>query len=269
MAASSYDSALRGLLAHEGGYTNHPSDPGGPTNWGITLADARKYWKISAIAADVKAMPVGVAKAIYRDKYWNALRCDDLPAGVDYAVFDYGVNSGIVRSAKVLRRVVGANGGAGAIDDETLALVRARDATKLIAAICEERLAFLRRLKTWPVFGAGWSRRVGDVRAAALAMTAGVRGPANTSIAGGKAIVPINKAAQKGMTGGIVAAGAATAQQAHEAGTHPTLVAAIILIAVAMALGAWVFWRWRQKRQQTAPMAISAAAPRSDPAPSR
>jgi lysozyme family protein len=107
MAASSYDDALKRVLVHEGGYSNHPSDPGGPTNWGITIHDARAHWKPDATAADVRAMPVAVAKQIYRSKYWDALRGDDLPAGVDYAVFDYGVNSGIGRAAKVLQRFVG------------------------------------------------------------------------------------------------------------------------------------------------------------------
>src|SRR5258705_5153236 len=101
MTASSYDEALRRVIVHEGGYSNHPTDPGGPTNWGITIHDARAYWKTEATAADVRSMPVEVAKDIYRSKYWDAMRCDDLPAGVDYAVFDYGVNSGIGRAVRV------------------------------------------------------------------------------------------------------------------------------------------------------------------------
>ena len=64
MTASTYDEALRRVLAHEGGYTNHPSDPGGPTNWGITIQDARKYWKARATAADVQAMPVAVGDGV-------------------------------------------------------------------------------------------------------------------------------------------------------------------------------------------------------------
>ena len=91
MTAANYDEALRRLLAHEGGYTNHPSDPGGPTNFGITIHDYRKYVKPNATAADVRAMTVDEAKAIYRAKYWNAQRCDGLPAGVDYSVFDYAL----------------------------------------------------------------------------------------------------------------------------------------------------------------------------------
>jgi len=170
MSASSYDEALSRLLAHEGGYSNHPADPGGPTNYGITLADARAYWKRDATAADVRAMPRAVARQIYRTKYWSALRGNDLPAGVDYAVFDYGVNSGIGRAGKVLRRLVGLPDGTSAIDDDVIAAVWRRPPKRLIEAICDERLAFLQGLKTWAVFGNGWGRRVREVRAAALAM---------------------------------------------------------------------------------------------------
>ena len=120
MAASSYDEALKRVLEHEGGYSNHPSDPGGPTNWGITIFDYRKYVNPKATAADVRRMTVEVARKIYRDKYWNALRCDELPAGVDYATFDYGVNSGISRAAKVLQRLLGVDAD-GEIGPNTLA----------------------------------------------------------------------------------------------------------------------------------------------------
>lgn len=170
MTASSYDAALARLLAHEGGYTNHPADPGGPTNYGITIVDYRKYVKPDATAADVRAMKLDEAKAIYRAKYGDAQRCDALPAGVDYAVFDYGVNSGIGRSGKVLRRVLRLPDSTSVVNDAVITAVGASDAKVLIAAICDERLRFLQSLKTWPVFGAGWGRRVAEVRAAALAM---------------------------------------------------------------------------------------------------
>src|SRR5713226_4364011 len=170
MAASSYDEALERLLVHEGGYSNHPSDPGGPTNWGITIHDARAYWKKDATASDVRNMPVEVAKDIYRSKYWGAMRCDELPAGVDYAVFDYGVNSGIGRAGKVLRRKLGLQDNASSITNEVIAAASKREPKALIEAVCDERLAFLQGLRTWSVFGNGWGRRVGEVRAAALTM---------------------------------------------------------------------------------------------------
>ena len=131
MTASSYDEALRRVLVHEGGYSNHPSDPGGPTNWGITIHDARAYWKTAATAADVRSMPVEVAKDIYRSKYWDAMRCNDLPAGVDYAVFDYGVNSGIGRAVRVLQRLVGTDVD-GEVGPNTIAATARMAAVKLI-----------------------------------------------------------------------------------------------------------------------------------------
>lgn len=177
MTTSSYNAALARLLAHEGGYTNHPSDPGGPTNFGITIADYRKYVKAGATAPDVRTMTADEAKTIYRARYWDAQRCDDLPAGVDYAVFDYGVNSGIGRSGKVLRRVLSLPDTTHKVSDDVIAAARRADAKTLVAAICDERLRFLKALKTWPVFGKGWGRRVAEVRSAALAMAAQATAP--------------------------------------------------------------------------------------------
>lgn len=177
MTACNYEAALARLLAHEGGYSNHPSDPGGPTKFGITIADYRKYVKPDATPADVRAMTVADAKAIYRARYWDAQRCDELPAGVDYAVFDYGVNSGIGRSGKVLRRMLSLPDTTHKVSDDVIAAAKRADAKALVAAICDERLRFLKALKTWPVFGKGWGRRVAEVKAAALAMAAQATAP--------------------------------------------------------------------------------------------
>src|SRR5436309_3777336 len=145
MSADCYAESIRRLLVSEGGYVNHPSDPGGPTNFGITLGDYRRYVKADATAADVRAMKVQEAKAIYRAKYWNVVCGDDLPAGVDYCVFDYAVNSGTGRAPKVLQRVLGISV-SGRMDEATLATTRGRDARALIQAICDERMRFLRSL---------------------------------------------------------------------------------------------------------------------------
>jgi lysozyme family protein len=225
--------ALRRVLAHEGGYSNHPSDPGGPTNFGITIADYRKYAKPHATAADVKAMRLDEAKAIYRAHYWAPLCCDELPAGLDYAVFDYGVNSGVGRAARVLRRLAGLSGDAP-LDAALLAAVRKRDARDLITRLCDERLSFLKRLKTWPVFGAGWGRRVAQVRAMALGMAASTPQPS--------AAVRHATAA-----GGIATAGAAAAQQAHQSGARPIIVLAIALATTALLVCLWLVWRRRRR----------------------
>ena len=180
MAASNYDASLGRVLKHEGGYSNHPSDPGGATNFGITIANYARFKGRTVTAAEMRAMPLSDAKAIYKASYWNALRCDELPAGLDYAVFDYGVNSGVARAAKVVARLLGHQAD-GRMTDALIAAVRARPASDLIGRLCDERLAFLKALKTWPVFGAGWGRRVSEVRRDALAMAKGAPGPSVVS----------------------------------------------------------------------------------------
>ena len=177
MTAANYAEALRRVLAHEGGYTNHPDDPGGPTNFGITIADYRRYVKADASAADVRAMRLDEAKAIYRARYWDAMRCDELPCGLDYSVFDFGVNSGNARAVKYLQRLIGIAPN-GEMTKAALAAANKRDAGDLVERLCDARLAFLKGLKTWPVFGKGWGRRVGEVKAVALAMAKAGQAPA-------------------------------------------------------------------------------------------
>lgn len=253
MAGATYDGALKRLLAHEGGYTNHPSDPGGPTNFGITIHDYRRYLKAGATAADVRAMRLGEATAIYRSKYWDAVRGDDLPAGVDYAVFDYGVNSGVGRAVKVLQRLLGLADD-GRMSDAVVAAVGRHSAADLIGRMCDERMAFLKRLRTWPVFGAGWGRRVREVRAAALAMAknAPVSVATRTAPSAGKGVVSVHAPAQKGTAGAIAVAGTVTAQQAHQAGARPSIVVTIVFVTAVLTLGGWLAWRWHQRRRQLA-----------------
>ena len=235
MSAANFEEALRRLLMHEGGYTNHPSDPGGPTNFGITIADYRKYVKADATAADVRSMQLSEAKAIYRARYWDAQRCDELPAGIDYAVFDYGVNSGIGRSGKVLRRLLGLPDATHLVTGEVVRAAGQRDPAELVVAICDERLAFLKRLKTWPVFGAGWGRRVADVKRAALAMTKPTASPTTM--------------ARKAAAGGVVVAGTVAAQQAHQAGAQPFAIAVVLIVTAAIIAAVWWWRRRRQHRQ--------------------
>lgn len=259
MTATNRESSIVKCLVHEGGYTNHPSDPGGPTNWGITIFDARKHWKPGATAADVKAMPKSVAIDIYRAKYWAPIRCDEMPAGLDYALFDYGVNSGIARAGKVLRRVVGLPDDTWAVTDAVTAAVAKRDPGALIAAVCDERLRFLRSLRTWPTFGGGWGRRVAEVRAAALHMAAAAgkadRPPAPAApatVAPAKGIVPPPAAARKvivqGGGAGGVAAGAGLWGWVE---VHP-IEAGVLALAGVAAIGGAVYAlnRWHRARQE-------------------
>lgn len=147
-----YNYALQQVLKSEGGYTNDPRDPGGPTNYGITIADYRMYINKSGTADDVKNMHLADAQSIYRSKYWNAVNGDTLPSGVDYCVFDYGVNSGVGRAKKVYNNL------------------KTDNPKDTINAICDERLKFLQSLGTWSHFGKGWGARVASVRAGSLAL---------------------------------------------------------------------------------------------------
>ncbi len=258
MAASTYDEALRRLLVHEGGYTNHPSDPGGPTNYGITIYDYRKYVKPDATAADVRAMSVDEAKAIYRKRYWDAQRCNELPAGVDYSIFDYGVNSGVGRSGKVLRRVVGLPDSTHVVTDEVLRAVAKRDPKALVIAINDERLAFLKRLRTWPVFGKGWGARVAAVKSVSLRM-ASQQAPAPSIVPDaapvpGKGVVPAPAAAKKVIVGAGTAAPVAAGGGFWDwIAAHPFETAALGC-GVVLVVGGSVYAlnRWHQARQEAA-----------------
>lgn len=166
-----YHEAMAKVFEDEGGYTNDRADPGGPTNFGITIIDARMYWKHDATAADMRLMPKSVAEEIYNKHYAQPIRYDDLLPGVDYAVLDYGINSGISRAAKVLQRIVGVEPD-GKIGNVTLHAIIDRDSVVVINGIYDERLHFLQGLRTWPVFGKGWGRRVKEGRALALKLAA-------------------------------------------------------------------------------------------------
>lgn len=172
-----YERCLAEVLEQEGGYSNDPGDPGGPTKYGITIFDCRMYWKHDATAADVRALPLDVAKQIYKSKYWDKISGDVLPSGVDLAVFDYEVNSG-TRGPMVLQRFLDVPDD-GVVGPNTLAALVGKDPTKLITEICDERLSFLKRLGTWRLFGRGWGRRVAEVKALALKMATNTATPVN------------------------------------------------------------------------------------------
>jgi lysozyme family protein len=174
MAAANFEASLAAVLAHEGGYVNHPRDPGGPTNFGITLRTLAGWRGRPVTAADVKALPRSEVGAIYRRQYWTPIRGDELPAGLDLALFDYAVNSGPGRAVRDLQRCIGATPD-GVLGLITLQAIKARDPASMIHALLDRRLAFMRSLKTWRTFRRGWQRRVEETREAALEMAVGVK----------------------------------------------------------------------------------------------
>ena len=168
---ANFDAALKAILHHEGGYVNHPADPGGMTNLGVT----KRIWEEwVGHEVDEKAMrgltPEMVAP-LYKVKYWDKIKGDELPTGVDYCVFDAAVNSGPGRAAKWLQACVGVEPDGG-IGPKTLAAVAAFDPKELVEDYAKRRLSFLMDLKTWPTFGKGWGRRVAEVQTSASTMLA-------------------------------------------------------------------------------------------------
>jgi lysozyme family protein len=159
------------MLAHEGGYVHHEKDPGGRTNHGVTQRVWEEWVGHEVDEKQMRALTPEVVAPLYKRKYWDAVRADDLVAGVDYVVFDVAVNSGPGRAVKFLQSCVGvtADGGFG---PATLAAVKKaeEDPARLIELYCAKRLEFLQSLKTFETFGKGWSRRVQEVKDKALKM---------------------------------------------------------------------------------------------------
>ena len=166
---SNFKASLAHVLVSEGGWADHPEDPGGPTMKGITLAVFKRHFGQDKKKDDLRNISDAQLAEIYASGYWEKCRCDDLPEGLDYTVFDGAVNSGPGRSAKWLQKAVGAKTD-GSIGPKTLARVSESDPVLTIEHICDERLTFLKKLSTWSSFGKGWQRRVERVRATALVM---------------------------------------------------------------------------------------------------
>ena len=150
-----FDEAFHHLLGHEGGYVNHPDDPGGETNWGVTKVVARQH----GYEGLMKDMPVGVAKAIYRKSYWDAVQADNLPPAIRYAVFDAAVNSGVGTAVRWLQQAVGAPPD-GVLGPKTLAAINEVNPDGLLRRMLAKRLTAMTSMSGWPSFSKGWARRV-------------------------------------------------------------------------------------------------------------
>ena len=153
-----FDQAFTKLLGHEGGYVNHPNDPGGETNWGVTKAVARDF----GYTGSMRDLPRDTAKRIYRVQYWDAIKADEMPDAVRYPLFDAAVNSGVGQAARWLQRALGVadDGKIGAI---TIAKAKQSDGVAVASAMIGQRLQFMTNLSTWPAFGKGWARRIASL----------------------------------------------------------------------------------------------------------
>ncbi len=154
-----FASSLAHVLKHEGGWADHPRDPGGATMKGVTLKTYSDWLGRQATKDELRAISDEHLTSIYKARFWDAVRADDLPAGLDYVVFDMAVNSGPSRAARVLQSAIGVTPD-GAIGPKTLAAVAAHDPAALIAAFQRNRQHFLEALPAFDAFGKGWTRRV-------------------------------------------------------------------------------------------------------------
>lgn len=166
---SNFEKALAAVLHHEGGFVNHPDDPGGMTNLGCTKTVWEEHCGHPVDEKAMRALTPADVAPLYKRKYWDKIQGDELPNGVDYAVFDCAINSGPGRAAKFLQACVGVEPDGG-IGPKTLAAVKAFNSKQLVEDYSKRRLSFLMDLPKWSVFGKGWSRRVSEVEATALTM---------------------------------------------------------------------------------------------------
>ena len=150
-----FDTAFHHLLGHEGGYSNHESDPGGETMWGVTKVVARAH----GYEGLMKDLPVSLAKAIYRKSYWDAVQAESLPPLIRYAVFDAGVNSGPGTAIKWLQEAVGATPD-GALGPKTLAAINELNPEGILRRMLAKRLSAMTSMSGWPSFSRGWARRI-------------------------------------------------------------------------------------------------------------
>lgn len=166
---NNFEASFQLMLKSEGGYSNHPADPGGVTNLGITRNSWERYIGHPVSENDMRSLTREMAKDFYETQYWDKIYCDDMPVGLDYAFFDFAVNSGTSRATKCLQECLKVRPD-GIIGPKTIEAIGLANPREVIQDLCDRRLAFLQGLPTWHVFGKGWGIRVQSVKDAALKM---------------------------------------------------------------------------------------------------
>jgi len=168
---SDWQKSFELMLKSEGGYVNNPADPGGMTNLGVTKATWENWVGRASDEAEMRGLTPEKVEPLYKKKYWDAVRGDELPAGISYLCFDFAVNAGAGRSIKTLQTAVGVtpDGGFGPM---TMAAVQAVEPNELIERFSQAKEDFYRSLTTFATFGKGWLNRVADVKVKASAMLA-------------------------------------------------------------------------------------------------
>jgi len=166
---SNFPASLALILKAEGGFVNHPRDPGGMTNLGVTRNVWKEWVKRDVDEAEMRSLTPELVAPLYKANYWDACKCSDLPRGVDYCVFDSAVNMGSSRAAKLLQTALGVTAD-GSIGRATIAAATAADPVELLEAFSLGKEAFYQSLPTFGVFGKGWLNRVAHVQDAAEGM---------------------------------------------------------------------------------------------------
>jgi lysozyme family protein len=174
---SNWDKSFDMVVAHEGGFTNDQRDKGnhlpdgreGCTMWGCTQAVWEKYVGHEVTQDDMKVLKKEDVKPVYKRDYWDAVRGDDLPAGVDYAVFDFAINAGPAAARKMIQRALGVNPD-GAIGPATMKAIQDADGKELMQKFSDAKTAFYKSLDNFSVYGKGWLKRVADVQTVASTM---------------------------------------------------------------------------------------------------
>ncbi len=167
-----FEKALKFVLGHEGGFSHHPHDPGGMTNLGVTRAVWEAYTGRPADEATMRGLTREAVTPLYRKRYWDSCRCDDLPDGIDLCVFDTAVNMGPTEASRILQRSIGLRAD-GIIGDRTIAAVVDIPADGLISDFSAERRGTYKKIRNYKTFGSGWIARANACERVAYRMADG------------------------------------------------------------------------------------------------
>ena len=164
-----FEKSLDLVLAHEGGYTNHLSDPGGRTNLGVTQQVWENYVGHKVDETEMRSFTKELVAPLYRKEYWDAVHGDQLPSGADYLAFDFAVNAGAFRSIKTIQRALNITAD-GIIGPVTVKAIQDTNAEEFINNFTNAKESFYRSLANFPTFGRGWLNRVAESKKAAEEM---------------------------------------------------------------------------------------------------
>ena len=168
---SNWPTSLALMLKSEGGFVNHPSDPGGMTNLGVTKKAWEAYVGRQVDEAEMRGLTPEIVAPFYKARYWDACKCDQLPLGIDYAVFDFAVNAGASRASKTMQTALG-TAADGVIGPATIGVATNADPDEFLEKFSQAKEQFYRGLATFEHFGKGWLSRVSEVKQTAEGMIA-------------------------------------------------------------------------------------------------